>query len=292
MKLRKDPQPAAAAELLIKTAQRYLGYTAEQLGKNMFGEKVGYNAQPWAGAFVDVCLRDSKIKSPAFTYTPSALAEFIRSGNFSRVPQPGDIAIFNFSSNVGHAASPFSMPHCGIVVDVREFGETGKYVTVEGNATGQSPQQNKDGVHQRIRTINEALIFCHPNFTGRAFRRTFNERLIKIMDRGRTKFDGSDLAAIEETARVPQKLEIQKEIKTGDRNKKIEIIQLALATVTDIRGAQPGKWDQVTAAACSRYQRNVGYVGKDVTGQPDRSTLVRLSKDTGLFRLDPESKIN
>ena len=282
MKLRKDPGIPAAAELLIKSAQRHLGYTAEQLGKNMFGAKVGYDSQPWGGAFVDVCARDAGLKIPSFVSTAAALAEFIRSGNFTRSPEPGSIAIYNFSSNVGHAADPFGQPHCGVVTDVREFHETGRFITVEGNTTGSTVHQQKDGVYQKVRSINDVILFCLPQ---RAGIQTFNERLIKLLDRGRTKFDGEDLKAIEETARVPQKLEIQKEIKTGDRNKKIEIIQLALATVTDLRGAEPGKWDTVTAAACARYQRMVGYVGADADGLPDVNTLKRLARDTGLFEL-------
>lgn len=282
MKLRKDPGISAAAELLIKTAQRYLGYTAEQLGKNKFGAKVGYDSQPWGGAFIDVCAREASLKLPAFTSTSAALAEFIRSGNFTRSPEPGSIAIYNFSSNVGHAADPFGQPHCGVVTDVREFQQTGRFITVEGNTTGSTVHQQKDGVYQKVRSINDVILFCLPQRPGS---RTFNERLIKLLDRGRTKFDGEDLKAIEETARVPQKLEIQKEIKTGDRNKKIEIIQLALATVTDLRGAEPGKWDTVTAAACARYQRMVGYVGVDADGLPDVNTLKRLARDTGLFEL-------
>jgi len=282
LKLRKDPGISAAAELLIKTAQRYLGYTAEQLGKNKFGAKVGYDSQPWGGAFIDVCAREASLKLPAFTSTSAALAEFIRSGNFTRSPEPGSIAIYNFSSNVGHAADPFGQPHCGVVTDVREFQQTGRFITVEGNTTGSTVHQQKDGVYQKVRSINDVILFCLPQ---RPRSRTFNERLIKLLDRGRTKFDGEDLKAIEETARVPQKLEIQKEIKTGDRNKKIEIIQLALATVTDLRGAEPGKWDTVTAAACARYQRMVGYVGADADGLPDVNTLKRLARDTGLFEL-------
>ena len=282
MKLRKDPGISAAAELLIKTAQRYLGYTAEQLGKNKFGAKVGYDSQPWGGAFIDVCAREASLKLPAFTSTSAALAEFIRSGNFTRSPEPGSIAIYNFSSNVGHAADPFGQPHCGVVTDVREFQQTGRFIAVEGNTTGSTVHQQKDGVYQKVRSINDVILFCLPQRPGS---RTFNERLIKLLDRGRTKFDGEDLKAIEETARVPQKLEIQKEIKTGDRNKKIEIIQLALATVTDLRGAEPGKWDTVTAAACARYQRMVGYVGADADGLPDVNTLKRLARDTGLFEL-------
>jgi len=282
LKLRKDPGISAAAELLIKTAQRYLGYTAEQLGKNKFGAKVGYDSQPWGGAFIDVCAREASLKLPAFTSTSAALAEFIRSGNFTRSPEPGSIAIYNFSSNVGHAADPFGQPHCGVVTDVREFQQTGRFITVEGNTTGSTVHQQKDGVYQKVRSINDVILFCLPQRPGS---RTFNERLIKLLDRGRTKFDGEDLKAIEETARVPQKLEIQKEIKTGDRNKKIEIIQLALATVTDLRGAEPGKWDTVTAAACARYQRMVGYVGVDADGLPDVNTLKRLARDTGLLEL-------
>lgn len=289
MKFRKDPGPTAAAELFMKTAQKYLGYSAENLGRNIFGATVGYDSAPWAGAFVDVCAREAGLDIPSFTYTPSALAEFVRSGNFSREPLPGSIVIFNFSSNVGHAASSFSMPHCGIVIDVREFQETGRFITVEGNTTGQGPHQQKDGVHQRIRTINEALIFCHP---VRAARQTFNERLMRLLDRGRTKFTVNDLSAIDEAARTPEVLKLNGEVRPGDRNRKIETIQLALATVTDLRGAQPGKWDSITAAACSRYQRNIGRVGRDVTGLPDKATLLRLSKDTGMFLLDIDSKIS
>lgn len=287
MRFRKRQDPAAAAELFIKSAQRYLGYSPDLGGRNIFGQRVGYDTQPWAGAFVDVCAREAGLQLPSFTYTPAALAEFIRDGNFSREARPGSIAIFNFSSNTGHAADKFSMPHCGIVIDVREFDETGKYVTVEGNTTGASKFQTKDGVHQKIRSINETVLFCHPEFDGRrAGLQTFNERLVRFLDHGRTKFTGEDLTAVDEAARAPEVLKLNGEIKHGDRNKRVQIIQLALATVTDLRGAEPGKWDQVTATACARYQRNIGRIGSDATGLPDLQTLQRLSKDTGLFTLE------
>lgn len=286
MRFRKRPDTAAAAELFMKTAQQYLGYSVDLGGRNIFGQKVGYDAQPWAGAFVDVCAREAGLQLPSFVYTPAALAEFIRSGNFSREARPGSIAIYNFSSNVGAAASAFSSPHCGIVIDVREFESTGRFVSIEGNTEGTGVYQKKDGVHQKIRSVNDVVIFCHPNFDGPAARETFNERLIKLLDRGRTKFDGAELEAIEEAARIPSLVRINGEIKHGSRNKEIETIQLALATVTDLRGAEPGKWDSITAAACSRYQRMIGYVGKDASGLPDLNTLKRLARETGLFRID------
>lgn len=288
MILRKRPDTAAAAELFMKTAQQYLGYTVDLNGRNIFGQKVGYDSEPWAGAFVDVCAREAGLNLPSFTYTAAALAEFIRDGNFSREARPGSIAIYNFSSNVGAAASAFSSPHCGIVIDVREFQETGRFITVEGNTEGTGVYQKKDGVYQKIRSINDVVVFCHPKFDrpAAAAGKTFNERLIKLLDRGRTAYDSSDVAELEAAAKKPVKLLMNGEIKHGDRNKRVETIQLALATVTDLRGCEPGKWDPITAAACARYQRVLGFVGKDVTGLPDLKTLKRLAQQTGLFKLD------
>jgi hypothetical protein len=282
MRFRKRQDPAAAAELFISKAQQYLGYTAEMLGRNMFGQKVGYDSTPWSGAFIDVVAREAGLHLPSFVYTPAALAEFIRQGNFSRVPQLGSVAIYNFSSEVGAAASAFSMPHCGIVTDVREFETTGRFITVEGNTEGSTTHTKKDGVHQRIRTINDVVIFCQ---LPAARISTFNGRLIKLLDRGRTTFNGEDLKAIDGAARIPSILRISNEIKHGSRNRDIEILQLALATVTDLRGCVPGKWDTITASACARYQRMIGFVGADANGLPDLNTLKRLAKETGLFTI-------
>ena len=280
---KKELQHAAAVELFISNARNYLGYTSELLGRNMFGQKVGYDSVPWSGAFIDVVARESNVRLPSFTYTPSALAECIRAGNFERVPEPGDIAIFNFSSSTGHSSSVFGMPHCGIVTDVREFSSTGKFVTVEGNTEGGSKHLTKDGVHQKIRSITDVVLFCRPGF-GRSGRRlTFNGWLFKMLDRARTRFTKEEATGIEDAAKAPKVLKLNGEVRYGDRNKKIEIIQVALALVTDLRGCDPGRWDQITAAACSRFQRNVGRVGSDVTGLPDSQTLRRLSKETGLF---------
>ena len=286
MNLRKKKDPAAAAELFIKTAQQYLGYVVDLGGRNIFGQKVGYDSRQWAGAFIDVCAKDAGLQLPSFVYTPAALAEFLRQGNFSREARPGSVAIYNFSSETGQSADQFGMPHAGIVVDVREFKSTGRFITVEGNVEGTGVYQKKDGVHQRIRSINDVVIFCHPNFDGSMHKKTFNERLMAWMDRGRTELDGSDYAEIATASKEPVKLLMNGEIKHGDRNRRVETIQLALATVTDLRGCEPGKWDALTAAACSRYQRMIGFVGKDATGLPDLNTLRRLARETGLFKID------
>ncbi len=288
MKFRKTPGPAAHAELFISNAQRYLGYTAELLGRNIFGQKVGYDSQPWSGAFIDVVARESDLNIPSFVYSAAGLAECIRTGAISRAPEVGDIAIFNFSSTVGHAASSFAMPHCGIVTDVQEFTKTGRFITVEGNAEGGSKHLTKDGVHQKIRHVTDVVIFCRPAFSGKTdrSRSTFYERLIKILDPARTRVTIDELKEIDEAARTPRVLKINGEIRHGDRNKRVELIQLALAVVTDLRGCEPGKWDAATAAACARFQRKIGRTGSDATGLPDSGTLKRLAKESGLFVIE------
>jgi len=288
MRFKKTPGPGPHVELFITTAQKYLGYSSEILGRNMFGQKVGYDTGPWSGAFVDVVARESQVNIPSFVYSAAGLAECIRTGAVSRAPRPGDIAIFNFSSMSGHDADPFGPPHCGIVTDVQEFTKSGRFVTVEGNTGGPGQLSTKDGVHQKIRHVTDVVIFCRPAFTNGKLRSrsTFYERLMKLTDPARTRMTGEEIKDLEKAASAPSILRLNGEIRYGDRNKRIELIQLALATVTDLRGCEPGKWDAITGAACSRFQRNIGRTGSDVTGLPDPGTLNRLSKVSGVFKID------
>jgi hypothetical protein len=292
MRLKKTPGPNPHVELFISTAQKYLGYNSEIHGRNMFGQKVGYDSQPWSGAFVDVVAREAFLNIPSFVYSAAGLAECIRAGAISRAPKPGDIAIFNFSSMIGDAAGPFNMPHCGIVTDVQEFKESGRFITVEGNTSGGTKHLMKDGVHQKIRHVTDVVLFCRPAFSKKidGSRVTFYERLMKIFDAARTRISAAELDEIKKAASAPSVLKLNGEIRHGDRNKRIELIQLALATVTDLRGCEPGKWDVISSAACARFQRNIGRTGSDVTGLPDEGTLNRLSKVTGIFTIDQSSK--
>jgi len=289
---KKREEKIASRDYFLQTVQSHLGYQAELLGRNKFGQKVGYDSQPWSGAFVDVCARDASLHNfPSFINSAAGLAEAIRRGQYFRVPQKGDVVIFNFSSMSGdQTGGAFNMPHCGVVTDVREFDETGRFITVEGNTQGETAATKKDGVHQKMRHLADVILFYRPEFSRRASnRRTFAQTMIEIFDGARTRFTKDETDAIQDAAREPMLLKINGEIKPGTRNKRVEIIQLALATVTDLKGATPGKWDSITAAACSRFQRNIGRVGSDVTGLPDLNTLKRLSKETGIFLIDDES---
>lgn len=269
-------------ELFLSTARKYIGYTSELLGRTTFGERVGYSTGPWSGAFIDVVARESGLQLSSFVYTPAALAEAVRSGNTARIPKPGDIAIFNFASSSTYAASAFTAPHAGIVTDVRELRTNGRFLTIEGNTTGTQQQQN-DGVYQKMRYVTDVILFVRPT----EFAWGPGARILQLLNKLIQKYAAAspvDLQEIREAARTKSKIEI-KQLKPGTRNKQIMIVQLALSQVTDLRGVEPGKWDGQTSAAFARYQRSIGRVGGDADGNPDSSTLQRLSEVTGLFTI-------
>lgn len=274
----------AKLALFLATARKYIGYQSELLGRNVFGNRVGYDSVPWSGAFIDVVAKEAGVQIPNFTYTPAALAEFIRSGNISRTPRPGDIAIFNFPStgHQGLAASSFNMPAAGIVTDVRELRTNGRFLTIEGNSSG---YQDKDGVHQRIRHLTDVVLFCRPEeFQSSIFRRTV-QLLTKLVKKLTGVLpDKLEVNGLLELTKNPERVKTAA-LRAGTRNRSIEVVQLALSQVTDMRGAERGKWDAVSVAACVRFQRNIGRVGLEATGTLDIQTLRALSELTKLFTI-------
>lgn len=282
----KRISPAVTAFIL--TARKYVGYRSELLGRNSFGERVGYDATVWSGAFIDVIARESGQHLPSFVYSPAALAEFSRNGQLRKKPQPGDIAIFNFASVAATNGSNFAAPHCGLVVDTRELTSNGRFLTIEGNVTGSTSYQAFDGVHQKIRYTTDVVTFCRPANFERGIRKLYIQAAaawIKLTASIRTKFSAADrieLQQLEEAAAQLLTIDIRK-LQPGSKNKQVTAVQLALSLLTDINGAEEGKWDAATASAFSRFQRNIGRVGQEANGAPEVTSLTRLAKETGLF---------
>lgn len=280
-----------AVDAFIATARKYVGYRSELLGRTSFGERVGYDATVWSGAFIDVIARESGQHLPSFVYSPAALAEFSRNGLLRKKPQPGDIAIFNFASITVTNGSSFAAPHIGLVVDTRELTSNGRFITIEGNVTGSTSYQAFDGVHQKIRHVTDVAVFCRPaNFERgiRSFVRTAAAACRKMVTALRVKLTDPEarleVAQLEEAAAQLQTVDF-KMLRPGTKNKHVTVIQLALGQVTDIQGAEEGKWDAATASAFSRFQRSIGRVGSAASGQPEVTTLQRLAKETNLFEL-------
>lgn len=274
------------------TARKYVGYKSELLGRTSFGERVGYDATVWSGAFIDVIARESGQHLPSFVYTPSALAEFTRNGLLRRKPQPGDIAIFSFASIATTNGSIFAAPHCGLVIDTREFTSNGRFLTIEGNVTGSTSYQQYDGVHQKIRHATDVVAFLRPaNFERgiRSFARAAAAACISTLVKLRSKLTDREarveVAQLTEAAAQLLTVDIRK-LQPGLKNKHVTTVQLALSLLTDINGAEEGKWDAATASAFARFQRNIGRVGSEANGAPEYQSLKRLAAETNLFAID------
>lgn len=283
--MKKSSAAAEQIKKFIETANKYSGYQSESLGRNIFGERVGYLTAPWAGAFIDVVARESGLRLPSFTYSPAALAEYIRLGQISRTPQPGDIAIYNFASTSTHAASAFSSPHCGIVTDTRHVNTTGVFMTIEGNVTGSGQYKQFDGVHTKMRHLTDVVLFCRPVVKSSPAAR-IPQLLIKLVRK--LTGSGPDKLELQEilTAASAQETVSLRALRANTRNKQIATVQLALSQVTDIKDVERGKWDGQTAAAFARFRRNIGVVGSAANAvDPDLSTLKRLASETGLFQV-------
>lgn len=276
----------SSAEVFVQTARKYVGYTSGLLGRNSFGERVGYDATVWSGAFIDVIARESGLDLPSFVYSPAALAEFSRTGQLRKKPQPGDIVIFNFSSSTTGA---FLAPHAGVVTDVRYLSTNGQFTTVEANTTGTQYQQ-QDGVYVKLRHLTDVAFFCRPAELETGLRKLLiatRRSGLQLLTKVRRMFNQElklELDLIQEAASLQPTVDV-KMLRPATKNKHIAAVQLALSTVTDLTGAEQGKWDQVTASAFARFQRTIGRVGQDASGNPDLQTLQRLSKVTQLFKI-------
>lgn len=273
--------PASSASIkrteFVALVKSYVGYQANAGLRNQFGATVGYDGAPWAGAFIDVAARAVSVKLPSCVQTASALAEFIRNGQLRTKPLPGDIVFFAAAEEF--AASAFEMPHVGVVVDVREFHLTGKFLSVEGNTRSGNPKfasTEMDGVYQRIRHSTEVLAFARPEeFEGSG------QLLLKVIKLLKLR-QAVSLDVIQEATKDKKSITLAA-LRPGMKNRQVETVQLALGLVTDLQDAARGVWDSPTEHAYQRWQRTIGYVGKDANGLPDRASLQRLGLETGLF---------
>jgi hypothetical protein len=160
----------------------------------------------------------------------------------------------------------FDMMHVGIVTDVQHFASTGTFQALEAQTSTGLPRGNQDptGVYLRVRSEQDVLTFARPRYRTRKTLRN----LFRVAEPGTSPA----LPAIS----VPQ-------LTTGRPSRVVEILQLALVDRVNLTGHKPGTLDAATRAGIAHFQRAIGRVGKDATGQLDEATLTRLARDTGLF---------
>lgn len=272
---------ARTANRLVETASSYVNYTAGPLLANQFGERVGYNHQPWAGAFIDVVAREAGLDLPSFMYTPTALSVMLSDGCQVARPMPGDIAFFNFSSD--NSGSPTAMPHVAIVTDVRDFALTGRFLVIEGNSrpTNSKLGNDVDGVFNRVRNGRDVIAFVRP----RALNRNRQPGKLRINVMKKLGLAARiDTSRLEEAARTNIGV-VPAALAPKLRNKQIEAVQLALGVTVGLKGHTVGTWDSLTESAYAAFQRRIGYLGSDVNGIPNRPSLQRLASETNLFHV-------
>ena len=244
----------------LSVAKSYLGYKTRPGGLSDFGRTVGYYGHdlPWSGSFIDVVARESNVVMPACVYTPSGLAEFAKQGRLNSRPRPGDIVFFSFATD-----KYFGMPHVGIVVDTRSIRETDRFTCIEAQINSGLPKASvdRDGVFLRDRWIGDVISFARPDFRPRLANSATNGVTDKIL--------------IDVTS-----------VRPGRKNKDIATVQIALTQSCDLRMHRLGTWDSATNEAFARYQRMIGIVGNDASGEPDSDSLGRLGRDSGHFRVD------
>lgn len=272
---------ATAGNRLVETASAYLNYQAGPMMRTIFGETVGYNNQPWAGAFVDVVAREAGLDIPSCVYTPTALSVMLSDGRQRMRPQPGDLAFFNFPSD--NAGSMTAMPHVAIVTDVREFNSTGRFLVIEGNSRSANAKMSPgiDGVFSRVRNGRDVIAFVRP----RALKRKSPGSQLRINVMKKLGLAARiETTQLEEAARTNIGV-VPAALAPKLRNKQVEAVQLALSVTVGLHGYNRGTWDSLTESAYAAFQRRIGYLGSDANGVPNRPSLQRLASETNLFHV-------
>lgn len=262
----------ALAELLVSAAEEWIGHRCVTGAQNEFARRVGYAGHdaPWSGAFLDCVARDAGLGGlPSLTGATAGLGELLACRRAVLSPRRGDVVFFSFPT-VGH----FTGPHVGLVTDVSDWRTLGEFVTVEAQVNAGLPRspRDADGVYNRRRSRHDVLAFCRPALTRRP-------------EQGAPVQTGP-LVTIAQ-------------LRSGRANDAIELVQRALAVIFPQAGLSKAfradgharalptrRWDAATRRAYARWQRSIGFVGPDAPGDPDPASLARLSRESGVFRVE------
>jgi hypothetical protein len=76
---------------------------------------------------------------------------------------------------------------------------------------------------------------------------------------------------------------MQAHLTTRKKHPSVVTVQLALSETVGLRGYERGMFDGATRSAYARWQAVCGFVGQDVDGMPDVTSLELLGQVSGLF---------
>lgn len=250
----------------LELATSYEGYVAAAGSPDIFSSAAGTPGAHWNGIYVDVVMKRAGLEVPAAHITPNvAMQSYLKRGRLHLTPQPGDVAFYVFPTDPSNSA--FNQMHIGIVLNTDGFSRDGSFKAIEAQVDAGTPKaanKIKNGVHVRTRYITDVIGFGRPDFS----RKTLTDENVRAHEASGP--DGKLLT--KPTVRVNSTI-----MKPGLKHKDVAIIQAALKGLKLFTGTVTGMLDHKTQSSVANFQRSIGYVGVQVTGIPDLTTLNRLA---------------
>jgi hypothetical protein len=240
------------AEKLVEVALGEEGYVeGPKDNETKYGAFTKANFLPWCGSFVMWCANEAGVKVPNTVSTMAGAAAFKKMGTWTDAkdakPAPGDIVYFDFAEG----GAPIE--HVGIVV--KDNGD-GTVTTIEGNTAGDKKKSNSQ------RNGGEAVVKI------RAYKTNKKKIPAFIVGFGRPNYKGNEVTAKVVPAAKPA---FPGQIKPGDNNENVKVIQHALTLVED------GDYGPATKAAVIKFQDNHGNIDSNgIVGPKTWAALVEL----------------
>ena len=220
------------AARMVEVALKEEGYAeGPKDNETKYGAFTKANYLPWCGSFVMWCAHQAGVKVPNTVSTMAGAASFKKLGTWIdaavAAPEPGDIVYFDFVSG----GAPIE--HVGIVV--KDNGD-GTVTTMEGNTAGpkkkSGSQANGGEACKKIRAYKKNNKAKQPVF---------------IVGFGRPNYVGNDVDVVPQPKVKPA---FPGQIKPGDNNENVKLIQHALTLVED------GDYGPATKKAVIAFQDN------------------------------------
>jgi hypothetical protein len=151
--------PIGTNARLIEVAAAEVGTIEEGDNLTKYGKFTKADGLPWCGSFVNWCAAQAGVKIHSVVSTAVGAHKFKETNRWSKIPQLGYLAFFDFPSDNLDRIS-----HIGIVVGLIDDKTC---LTIEGNTSGTGDQRNGGMVMVKVRSFakgKEIVGFGIPKF--------------------------------------------------------------------------------------------------------------------------------
>jgi hypothetical protein len=255
------------ADALMVSVDGVLGAAVAHVGFRGLGfaRSVGYESEPWSGAFVESVFRECNVlvhpsSRPSFVSPVDALLWFERRARVFRKPKRGDVVFF---SNGSTTASVLSV---GFVTGVPGRRGDGAVLAVCGGASSGLPRgpQDADGVYVRFVFASEVVGFGRLRWRGLS-----------------VGGESSPVIPVNPVNRLSTS-HIMASRRSGEKFSSIKLVQRALFFALGESEFTAGVLDVKTRRALAVFSRLCGVLDNPA-GDPRQDILDKLGSDSGLW---------